>query len=76
MHMVTPEAFIKARALADKLMATCHPPEYWDDIEALSPLEQLALDGIAFECQICNHWFPVAAKKAEFGGGWLCVDCV
>lgn len=67
----TPEAFKKARALADKLMATSAPNEHWEEVDALTRSECLVLDSIAFECQICNHWFSVAERR-EVGGCWYC----
>jgi len=64
-----------ARALANKLMATCQPSEYWDDLEDLSRDQCEALDTIAFECQGCNHWFSVV-ERHERSGQWYCVDCL
>ena len=69
-----PEHFTKARKLADKLISTCQPNEFWDDVNELSKDECLALDSIAFECQVCNHWFSVLERQ-EVGGQWVCSEC-
>lgn len=71
---MTPQAFSKARDIADRLMTTCAPQELWEELDALSKDEFSALDTIAFECACCNHWFPVA-KRHDDGNRYLCDDC-
>lgn len=72
---MTPAQLTKARKLADNLMATCQPSEYWDEVDALTLEESRVLDSIVFECQTCNHWFAVA-ERHESHGQFYCGDCV
>lgn len=65
-----------ARTLANKLMASCNPSEYWDDLEDLTPEQHLALDSIAFECHVCNHWFAQADNATPNVSQWACKECV
>jgi hypothetical protein len=69
-----PEAFKRARALADKLMASGNPVEHEDELDCLTREEYCALDSIAFECTCCNLWFP-AEQRHEVGSRWYCGDC-
>jgi hypothetical protein len=71
----TPADFSKARILADKLMASGLPAEYSDEVDELSRAECAALDSIAFECQVCNHWFPQSQNATKDSARWLCTDC-
>lgn len=72
---MTPADFTVARALADKLMTSCQPSEYWDELNDLSNSQCEALDMIAFECTCCNHWFPVSDRREDDSGQWVCKDC-
>jgi hypothetical protein len=74
--MTTPAAFVKARTLANKLMATCQPSEFWDDLNELTKDENAALDSIAFECQGCNHWFSALERHEGPNAQWFCKECL
>jgi len=72
---VTPEIFRKVRPLADALMASCSPNEHWEELEALTQEECRALDTIAFECAVCNHWFPVVQMHDPSAAQFTCKEC-
>jgi hypothetical protein len=68
--------FSKIRTLADKLMATCQPNEYWEEVDELSKDECVTLDAIVFECQGCNHWFSASERHEGSNAQWYCKDCL
>lgn len=65
----------RARVVADKLLSSNSPNDHWEEVDALSRNECLALDAIAFECQTCNLWFSVQARS-ERDGQFYCADCI
>lgn len=71
-----PAAWSRARSLADRLMADCGGDAcaLWDELGEFTQEECAALDLIAFECQCCNHWFPVK-DRLEVDGQYYCKDC-
>ncbi len=73
--MITPERYVKIRALADKLIADGGGgADYWLEIEDLSVEEATVLDGMALECHVCNQWFD-AREMVDDGSEWACSDC-
>lgn len=71
----TPADFTVARVLADRLMTTCNPSEYWDTLDDLTTGQCVALDTIVFECHTCNHWFPMIDRREGDNGNWYCREC-
>jgi hypothetical protein len=72
---MTPADLQVARALADKLMTTCEPNRFWDELDALTRDQYAVLDTIAFECSTCNHWFSIADQH-ERHSRFYCKDCL
>lgn len=73
---ITPQTFVRARELADKLVATNEPSKYWDDLESMTAAEARALDTIAFECAACNQWYAVSEREENDRGEWICRQCL
>jgi len=71
---VTPEMFVAMRALADKLMTTCEPQQYNDELAELTQDQGRVLDSMALECAVCNHWFLPATMQDD-GHRYVCEDC-
>jgi len=73
--MISTQDYIRLRALADRLVASCDGGrDEWDTLRALSIEECKVLDSMALECQSCNQFFA-AADINDTGDEYLCSDC-
>lgn len=72
---ISPTQYMKIRALADGLIASCDGGmDQADAVDALTIEECRVLDSMALECRTCNQW-SAAADMTDTGGEYVCADC-